>query len=75
MKKNNSYHCAIITEMTKEFQNLSRYSYLNFLFTLKNKHAKVMEFSKKTKNNNFMRLELTKQFISTLEYWVAMASI
>ena len=61
--------------MTKEFQNLSRYSYLNFLFTLKNKQAKVMEFSKKTKNNNFMRLELTKQFISTLEYWVAMASI
>ena len=62
--------------MTKEFQNLSRYSYLNFLFTLKNKQAKVMQFSKKTKKkNNFMRLELTKQFISTLEYWVAMASI
>ena len=61
--------------MTKEFQNLSRYSYLNFLFTLKKKQAKVMQFSKKTKNNNFMRLELTKQFISTLEYWVAMASI
>ena len=53
MKKNNSYHCAIITEMTKEFQNLSRYSYLNFLFTLKNKQAKVMQFSKKTKKKQF----------------------